>query len=125
MDGCSYRLRNSRIGKQLPILNIRTLSKDELYALEEDGPEWKYEAARFLEEAVQEPDAIFAGLRRAGQQASHCYSVRIVNDPDEPDQTTHPRYGHVFLVFIREGTWGYVAFIWSGAKKILIFQGTP
>ncbi len=84
-----------------------------LESLEEDGPASKYEDARFIEEAVGQPDAIFEGLQRENMQDRLCYSVRLTRDPEDEDNPLPPRFGVVFLVFVRPGAWGYVVFDWD------------
>jgi hypothetical protein len=37
------------------------INAKELRALQDEGPAWKYHDARFIEEAVSNPDAIFEG----------------------------------------------------------------
>jgi len=63
-----------------------------LDVIERDGAEWKLEDARFIPEAVREPDAIFEGLRRPNQRQGLCYSVRPTRDPEEEESPTLPRY---------------------------------
>src|SRR5438132_5880010 len=77
------------------------VDKAELDIIQRDGPEWKLEEARFLPEAVSEPDAIFEGLRRPSEEKSLCYSVRPSHDPDDTGNGGTPRYGVVFVVFVR------------------------
>src|SRR5437764_1424624 len=93
------------------------VDRRELDSLREHGPAWKYEDARFLEEVVGDPDAIFCGLGRPNQADSLCYSVRLTHDPDdEPDWVAGPippRFGYVFLAFVSLGPMGYVVFDWE------------
>jgi hypothetical protein len=84
-----------------------------LDTLRDDGPAWKLEDARFIEEAVKKPDAIFEGLNRPGMEAGVAYSVRPQDDPEEEDKTYLPRYGKAFVVYARPGTWGYVIIDWD------------
>lgn len=95
-----------------------------LETVERDGPEWKFEDARFIEEAIQEPDAIFQGLRRVGQQEGLCYSVRPTRDPDIENDTGPPCYGQVFLVYVRVGM-GYVVFDWAWREEDENSPGHP
>src|SRR3979409_2488617 len=80
------------------------MDRTELDIIEQDGPEWKLEDARFIKEAIKEPDAIFKGLKRPGQEEGLAYSVRPTHDPedDEPNPIP-PRFGFVFVVFARPG----------------------
>jgi len=89
---------------------------DELRLIEEDGPEWKYEDARFIHEAVSLPDAIFAGLKRPGQRESSCYSERVTHDPDEQAPGGLPRYGQVFLAYVRAEV-GFIVFDWEWREE--------
>lgn len=93
--------------------------KSEYERLGEFGPQEKYDDARFLEEAVREPDAIFSGLRRPNQDESLCYSVQITRDPDDSDgfSASAPRYGFVFLAFVRVAQMGYVIFDWEWRRE--------
>lgn len=89
----------------------------ELRILHEQGPAWKYHDARFIEEAVADPDVIFEGLRRPNQTDAFCYSVRPLRDPDEEEDSTSellpPVWGQVFLAFARLGPMGYLVFDWE------------
>lgn len=98
---------------------------DALTAAEEDGPEWKYEDARFILEAVAEPDAIFEGLRRHDHEGGLCYSVRPTHDPDDESSQEQPRYGFVFVAFVRPGLGGYVVFDWEWREEDFDFPGHP
>jgi hypothetical protein len=102
------------------------ISRAELDLLEREGPEWKLEDARFIIETVGQPDAIFEGLKRPGQEKSLCYSVRPTHDPDieEKDQPL-PRYGFAFLAFARLGVGGYVVFDWEWRKEDPEGPGQP
>jgi hypothetical protein len=93
--------------------------------IERDGPEWKYEDARFILEAVSEPDAIFEGLKRAGHADCFCYSVQLTRDPDEPDSTVPPAFGKVFLAFVRRVIGGYLVFDWAWRKEDEDVPGRP
>jgi hypothetical protein len=94
------------------------IDRAELDMIERDGPEWKFHDARFIDEAVGSPDAIFEGLSRANQTESLCYSVRLTFDPEEPEESqSPPRYGYVFLVFVRVGVGGYVVFDWEWREE--------
>ena len=73
--------------------------------------------ARFIEEAVSDPDAIFEGLNRLGMDAAVAYSVRPTHDPDEPDQDGPPCYGKAFVVYARQGVGGYVVFDWEWREE--------
>ena len=94
------------------------IDKAELEILEEDGPEWKLDDARFIQEAVADPDAVFRGLNRPGFEEGLAYSVRPTHDPDEeqPEQI-QPRFGYVFLAFTRTGIGGYVVFDWEWREE--------
>jgi len=100
------------------------VSRTVLDALQDDGPEWKLEDARFLLEAIQEPDAIFEGLERAGHGDCLCYSVRVSRDPDE-DRVELPRYGFVLAAFVRPSGWGYVIFDWEWREEHPDCPGHP
>lgn len=94
------------------------IDRNELAMIERDGPEWKYDDARFIEEAVSSPDAIFEGLGRANQDEGLCYSVRLTSDPEEAKEAAGPpRYGYVFVVFVRSGVGGYVVFDWEWREE--------
>lgn len=102
------------------------VSRTTIEALEQYGPEWKYEDARFIPEAILQPDAIFEGLKRPGQEKSLCYSVRPTHDPDDETETqTLPRYGYVFLVFARSCVGGYEAFDWEWREEDSESPGLP
>lgn len=101
------------------------LDRTELEIIEEDGPRWKFEDARFLEEAVLEPDVIFEGLKRPNQRESLCYSVRLSHDPEKRESQTLPRYGQVFLAFVRVGVGGYVVFDWAWREEDPEAPGYP
>jgi hypothetical protein len=100
------------------------ISKTNLQVFERDGPEGKYEDARFVHETVQSPDAVFKGLNRSGHEESLCYSVRPTFDPDDPDSGP-PRYGYVFLAFIRPGVGGFVVFDWDWREEDSDAPGHP
>jgi hypothetical protein len=85
------------------------LDRAELDMIEQDGPKWKFDDARFIEEAIERPDAIFEGLGRPNHEDSFCYSVRIERDPDEESPAGQPHYGMVFVAFVRKGI-GFVVF---------------
>lgn len=101
------------------------IDRTELDIIQQDGPEWKLEDARFIAEAVQEPDAIFEGLLRPRQENSLCYSVRVTHDPNEPESQALPRYGYVFLVFARLGVGGFVVFDWEWREEDADHPGHP
>jgi len=79
----------------------------------DDGPAWKLEDSRFIEEAVKDPDAIFEGLNRPGMKNGAAYSVRPEVDPEEEPEAGTLRYGFAFVVFARPGTWSYVILDWE------------
>jgi hypothetical protein len=91
------------------------VSKREIDSLRDNGPQEKLELARFLLEAVAEPDAIFTGLRRPNQDESLCYAVRPTRDPDDSDDgcALAPFYGFAFLAFVRVANMGHVIFDWE------------
>jgi hypothetical protein len=93
------------------------IDRRELDAVRDNGPGWKYHDARFIEEAVTDPDAIFEGLRRPNQADSVCYSVQPTRDPDADEDPygigTPPVFGQVFLAFVTLGQMGYVVFDWE------------
>lgn len=93
------------------------VDRTQLSDLEETGPESKLDDARFILEAVGEPDAIFERLRRDDGSSEWCYSVRPTHDPQEPEATTLPRYGFAFLVFVRPGVGGYVVSDWEWREE--------
>lgn len=67
-----------------------------------------------MKEAVAEPDSIFQGLKRPGQEVGLAYSVRPTHDPDEEElNPIPPRFGFVFIAFARSGIGGYVVFDWE------------
>jgi hypothetical protein len=102
------------------------INRSELEAFERDGPEWKYDDARFIDEAVKAPDAIFERLNRPKQLDGLCYSVRPTLDPDEEGELDLlPRYGYVFVAFARRGMGGYVVFDWEWRKEHADDPGHP
>jgi hypothetical protein len=101
------------------------ISRAELDLVEQSGPEWKFEDARFIPEAAGSPDAIFEGLKRSNLQEGLCYSVSLTHDPDNEDSQTPPRFGYVFLAFVRPATWGYVVFDWAWREEDFEFPGHP
>jgi hypothetical protein len=102
------------------------VDRAELDILEVDGPEWKFEDARFITESVGDPDAIFQGLKRPGQEGSLAYSVRPTHDPNEDESVTlPPRFGYVFVAFARSGVGGYVIFDWEWRKEDSDVPGHP
>jgi hypothetical protein len=84
-----------------------------LDTLRDDGPPWKMDDILFIEETVNEPDAIFEGLNRPGMEEAVAYSVRPMRDPDEEEQAGPPRYGQAFVAYARSCTGGYVIFDWE------------
>jgi hypothetical protein len=40
------------------------------------GPEWKFDSARLLEEALRLPTTVFEGLERKSMQAAFCYAAK-------------------------------------------------
>ncbi len=98
--------------------------RKELEILEDHGPEWKYDDARFIEGVIREPDAIFEGLERPEHETSLCYSARLESDPDS-EATLNPRYGFVFVVFARPGVGGYVVFDWEWRGEDFDHPGHP
>ena len=101
------------------------VSRSELATIEEDGPSWKFEDARFIYEAVQEPDVIFEGLKRPNEAQSLCYSIRPTHDPDDEDKEGLPRYGYAFLAFVRPGVGGWVVFDWEWREEDGDIPGHP
>ena len=102
------------------------VDRAELDMLEDDGPEWKLEDARFIMEAVADPDAIFHGLKRPGQQMGLAYSVRPMRDPDEEETNPiPPRFGYVFVAFARSGIGGYVVLDWEWREEDADTPGHP
>jgi hypothetical protein len=91
------------------------IGKRELELIRKTGPRWKYEDARFITEAVRDPDVIFEGLKRHDQQDNLCYSVRPTIDPDDEDSGL-PKYHYVFLVFVSLHM-GYVIFDWEWREE--------
>lgn len=94
------------------------VDRNALELIEQDGPEWKMEDARFIPEAVREPDAVFQGLKRAGQEESFAYAVRPSHDPDDENATfIPPHLGFVLVAFARTGVGGYVVFDWEWREE--------
>ena len=82
--------------------------------------------ARFILEAIADPDAIFDGLKRPGQEESLCYSVRPTRDPEIENQDKFsPRYGFVFLAFARMAMGGYLVFEWEWREEDGNVPGHP
>ncbi len=96
-----------------------------LDALEEHGPAEKHDDGRFVYECISRPDAIFEGLKRDNQADSLCYAVRPTHDPEEPAAETLPRYGVVFITFVRRGAVGYVVFDWAWREEDPNAPGQP
>lgn len=103
------------------------VAKPELDALRDNGPQEKYDASRFLPEAVSDPDAIFEGLKQPDEDASLYYSVFLTHDPDDEDTEarTPPRYGFVFVAFVRLANMGYVVFDWEWREQDPEHVGHP
>ncbi|AWM38698.1 hypothetical protein GobsT_31130 [Gemmata obscuriglobus] len=103
------------------------VSRPEMIRLRDNGPQEKYEDARFLEEAVRDPDAIFLGLRRPNQDDALCYSVFLTCDPEEDDEDYKkpPRYGLAFLAFVRVANMGCVIFDWEWREEDPDLPGHP
>ena len=101
--------------------------KAEIDDLRAHGPQEKLDNARFLEECMANPDAIFSGLRRPEQDESLCYSVRPTRDQDETPVSTDsmPRYGFAFLAFVRVANMGYVIFDWEWRQEDPDHPGRP
>ncbi|MGL6095324.1 MAG: hypothetical protein ACRC7O_05935 [Fimbriiglobus sp.] len=93
------------------------VDRTEFDTVRDEGPAWKFHDARFIPEAVADPDAIFRGLRRPNQNESLCYSVQPTRDPDDDANeygiAVPPVFGRVFLVFAYLGSMGYVVFDWE------------
>lgn len=92
-----------------------------LDTVRDEGPAWLFHDARFIEEAVCDPDAIFEGLRRPNHVEALCYSVRPSRDPDEDERDDYlavpPVFGRVFLAFAQIGPMGYVVFGWEWREE--------
>jgi hypothetical protein len=88
-----------------------------LWVLEQQGPEWKHQDARFVPEAVDVPDAIFAGLKRHGREGALCYSVRPTIDPEVEECQSLPRYGYVFIAFVEPCVGGFIVFDWDWREE--------
>lgn len=102
------------------------IDRAELDILENDGPEWKLHDARFIKEAIKDPDAIFQGLRRPGHDESFAYAVRPTHDPeDDQASPVPPRFGFVFVVYVRTGVGGYVVFDWEWRPEDADAPGYP
>lgn len=105
--------------------------REELEVVREAGPASKFDDARFIQECVCDPDAIFRGLRRPNQAASLCHSVFPEADPDEEDggdgfaASYPPRFGYVFLAFAAKGSMGYVVFDWEWREACPERPGHP
>lgn len=99
------------------------VDRTEIELLQTDGPEWKLEDARFLEEAIAEPDAIFM---RSGHSQCLAYSVRPMRDPNEDESSSiPPRFGFVFVAFARLSVGGYVVFDWEWREEDADSPGHP
>jgi len=83
-----------------------------LNQLEEDGPAWKFDDRRFLEEAVTDPDVIFEGRKAASSEDYFCYCVQPRQDPDKPAEEAQPFFSRVFQAIVRRRTGGYVVVDW-------------
>jgi hypothetical protein len=93
------------------------IHRSALEVLETDGPEWKFDDARFLREAVSAPDAIFEGLKRAGREDCFCYCVRPTHDPDDPEAPGPLFLEKVFVAFVQPGPVGYIVFDWAWRQQ--------
>jgi hypothetical protein len=96
-----------------------------LSVVEEKGPEWKFSDARFVPEAVDVPDAILEGLKRHGEEDALCYSVRATVDPDNDDNEALPRYGYVFLAFVKHCIGGFIVYDWDWREEDPDMPGHP
>jgi hypothetical protein len=84
---------------------------------------WKM---RYIREAIADPDAIFGGLKRPGQEEGLAYSVRPTHDPDEAEPSpVAPRFGYVFIAFVRFGIGGYIVFDWEWREENADAPGHP
>ncbi len=102
------------------------MDRSELDVLEEDGPEWKLDIVRFIPESIEAPDAIFQGLNRPKQHEALAYSVRLTHDPaEETLVAVPPRFGYVFLAFVRPGQGGYIVFDWEWRVEAAEEPGHP
>lgn len=101
------------------------IEKTFLNTLRDHGPEWKLEDAKYIEEAISDPDAIFEGLNRTGLEDGVAYSVRPSHDPEEPEVETLPHYGYTFVVYARPGGWGYVIINWDWRAEDSDSPGHP
>jgi hypothetical protein len=95
------------------------IRRSELEKIEECGPKQKYFDARLIPNALLNPDAIFAGLKRDGYQGGYCYchapSHWFFEAETGPIEAPVPA-GRVFLVFIRPD-WGLVVFDWEWREE--------
>jgi hypothetical protein len=89
------------------------IDRPTLDLIEKEGPEWKFDDARFIRETVSDPDSVFEGLKRANHADCFCYCVRPTHDPDEPGAPEPLFLEKVFVVFVRPGVGGYVVFDWA------------
>jgi hypothetical protein len=107
------------------------IDRNELNLVKSEGPEWKYEDSRFIDEAVCDPDVIFEGLRRPEQAQSFCYSVQPTHDPDKAEdedpygQGLPPTFGQVFLAFVRAAPMGFLVFDWEWREVSADEPGHP
>jgi hypothetical protein len=100
------------------------INRAELDLIAQAGPEWKLEDARFIAEAIAEPDAIFEGLKRPNQDDNLCYSVRPTRDPNE-ETNEQPRFGMAFVVFVSARPMGYLVFDWEWRQEDSDCPGHP
>src|SRR5580700_7507 len=77
-----------------------------IQSLEENGPEWKYQAGLFIPQAAQHPTVIFEGLKRPDMLDGHCYVTKPTPVTVEGGCTISPPSGMVFLVYVQ----GSIAF---------------
>jgi hypothetical protein len=77
------------------------VSIERLREIQRFGPEWKFDNARLLKEALASPTAVFEGLERRGMQAAFCYAAKpsrryrkggAIETPFSPDR--------VFVVYV-------------------------
>lgn len=107
------------------------IDRAELDVVRESGPASKYDDARFIDECVTDPDAIFRGLRRPNQSDSLCYSVFPEHDPDDANDSESyaparpPVFGFVFLAFVTQTGMGYLVFDWEWRESSPNDPGHP
>ena len=101
------------------------IDQAELERLEREGPDWKLDDARFIDEVVRAPDAIFEARGQPGRPDTFAYAVRPTVDPENEESQALPRYGVVFVAFVAAGVGGYLVGDWEWRDEDAATPGHP